>query len=68
MTDFFTPVINIQFEPTSIEGLVSNQSYQRNLSDAHAREMASAFDTSQINPIKISPRDDLIELLPEAKP
>ena len=59
MTDFSAFIPNIQFEQIPINNLVSNQEYQRNLSEVHIRRMVSAFDIFQVNPVKVSRRDDL---------
>ena len=59
MIDLFRFVPDVQFEQIQIKNLVSNQEYQRNLSDIHVRRMVSAFDVFQINPVKVSYRDGL---------
>lgn len=53
--DRFVP--NVYFEKIPIKNLVSNQDYQRNLSQAHIEKAAENFDLYQINPVKVSRRD-----------
>lgn len=52
-------VPNVHFELVPIKNLVSNQDYQRNLSQAHIQRAAENFDRYQINPIKVSRRDGI---------
>lgn len=54
---FFVP--NVHFEQIPIKNLVSNQDYQRNLSQAHIERAAAHFDLYQINPVKVSRRDGI---------
>lgn len=55
--DQFVP--NVHFEKIPIKNLVSNQDYQRNLSQAHIEKAAENFDLFQINPVKVSRRDGI---------
>ena len=55
--DLFVP--NVHFEKIPIKNLVSNQDYQRNLSQAHIEKTAENFDIFQINPVKVSRRDGI---------
>ena len=57
MDKFFDYVPNVHFEKIPIKNLVSNQDYQRNLSQAHIERAAANFDLYQINPVKVSRRD-----------
>lgn len=50
-------VPNVHFEQIPIKNLVSNQDYQRNLSEHHIKRTAQNFDVYQINPVKVSRRD-----------
>lgn len=59
MKDFSAFIPDVVFEQIPIKSLVSNQEYQRNLSMVHIKRMVTAFDKYQINPVKISYRDDL---------
>ena len=59
MADFSAFIPDVQFEQIPIKNLVSNQEYQRNLSMVHVRRMVSAFDIFQINPVKVSYRDNM---------
>ena len=52
-------VPNVYFEKIPIKNLVSNQDYQRNLSQAHIEKAAENFDLYQINPVKVSRRDGI---------
>ena len=52
-------VPKVHFEQIPIKNLVSNQEYQRNLSQAHIRNAAENFDLYQINPVKVSRRDGI---------
>lgn len=55
--DQFVP--DVHFEKIPIKNLVSNQDYQRNLSQAHIEKAAENFDLFQINPVKVSRRDGI---------
>ena len=57
MSDYNMFVPNVHFEQIPIKNLVSNQEYQRNLSQKHILSAASHFDPYQINPVKVSRRD-----------
>ena len=52
-------VPNVHFEQIPIKNLVSNQDYQRNLSQAHIERAVAHFDLYQINPVKVSRRDGI---------
>lgn len=51
MNDYSKFVPNVHFEQIPIRNLVSNQDYQRNLSQAHIARAAAHFDIFQINPV-----------------
>lgn len=55
--DLFVP--EVHFEKIPIKNLVSNQEYQRKLSETHIRRAAANFDIHQINPVKVSRRDGI---------
>lgn len=56
----YNPYIpQVHFELIPINNLVSNQDYQRNLSQKHIQRAAEHFDPYQINPIKVSRRDGI---------
>lgn len=57
MQDFSLFVPNVHFELIPIKNLVSNQDYQRNLSEHHIARAAENFDLYQINPVKVSRRE-----------
>ena len=59
MDDLSFYVPNVHFEQIPIKNLVSNQDYQRNLSQAHIERTAAHFDLYQINPVKVSRRDGI---------
>lgn len=67
MNDNMTPntpnysqyVPDVHFEMIPIKNLVSNQDYQRNLSLKHVKRAAANFDLFQINPVKVSRRDNV---------
>ena len=48
---------DVTFELIPIKNLVSNQEYQRPLSESHIRKTVEEFDVFQINPVKVSRRD-----------
>ncbi|MDD4291089.1 MAG: hypothetical protein PHX51_02465 [Clostridia bacterium] len=52
-------VPNVHFEQIPIKNLVSNQEYQRNLSQSHITRAATHFDLYQINPVKVSRRNGI---------
>ena len=57
MEDYSRYVPNVHFEQIPIKNLVSNQNYQRKLSQSHIAAAAANFDLYQINPVKVSRRD-----------
>lgn len=57
--DYSKFVPNVHFEQIPIKNLVSNQEYQRNLSQSHIQRTTQNFDVNQINPVKVSRRDGL---------
>lgn len=57
MEDYSLYVPNVHFEQIPIRNLVSNQEYQRILSQVHIARAAANFDLYQINPVKVSQRD-----------
>ncbi len=57
--DYGRFVPNVHFEQIPIKNLVSNQEYQRNLSQRHIDRTIKNFDVYQINPVKVSRRDGL---------
>lgn len=59
MEDYSMYVPNVHFEQIPIRNLVSNQEYQRILSQAHIARAAAHFDLYQINPVKVSQRDGI---------
>lgn len=59
MEDLNKYVPNVYFEKIPIRNLVSNQDYQRSLSQAHIAKAAENFDIFQINPVKVSRRDGI---------
>lgn len=59
MSEDFSPYVpQVHFELIPIKNLVSNQEYQRNLSIKHVQRTAAHFDVNQINPVKVSRRND----------
>lgn len=50
---------DVSFELIPIRNLVSNQDYQRKLSENHIRKTLEEFDVYQINPVKVSRRDGI---------
>lgn len=59
MDDYRMFVPNVHFEQIPIKNLVSNQEYQRSLSQTHIARAAKNFDLYQINPVKVSRRDGI---------
>ena len=57
MDDYSCFVPNVHFEQIPIKNLVSNQEYQRALSQRHVANAAANFDLYQINPVKVSRRN-----------
>ncbi len=56
MEEYNRFVPDVHFETIPIKNLVSNQKYQRNLSQSHIAKAAANFDIYQINPVKVSRR------------
>ena len=46
----------VHFELIPIRNLVSNQEYQRSISEKQVLHAAENFDVNQINPVKVSRR------------
>lgn len=59
MQDLSRFVPNVHFEQIPIKNLVSNQEYQRPLSQAQVEKAIEDFDLNQINPVKVSRRDGI---------
>ena len=59
MEDLSVFVPNVHFEQIPIKNLVSNQEYQRTLSQTHIARAAANFDLYQINPVKVSRREGI---------
>ncbi|MGM9936794.1 MAG: DUF6551 family protein [Candidatus Ornithomonoglobus sp.] len=59
MEDYSEFVPRVHFEQIPIKNLVSNQNYQRNLSQNHIVKAAEHFDLYQINPVKVSRRNGI---------
>ena len=59
MQDFSRFVPNVHFEQIPIKNLVSNQEYQRPLSQTQVEKAIEDFDRNQINPVKGSRRDGI---------
>lgn len=57
MSDFSRFVPDVHFEQIPIKNLVSNQEYQRPLSESQVEKAISDFDLNQINPVKVSRRN-----------
>ena len=55
--NYYVP--DVHFELIPIKNLVSNQKYQRNLSQSHIARAVADFDPHQINPVKVSRRDGI---------
>ena len=60
--DLMQFVPKVHFEQIPIRNLVSNQEYQRNLSQHHVQRAAANFDLYQINPVKVSRRNGINSL------
>lgn len=58
-TNFNLFVPQVHYELIPIKNLVSNQDYQRNISEKHVQKAAAHFDVYQINPVKVSRRDGI---------
>ena len=52
-------VPDVHFDLIPIRNLVSNQDYQRGLSESHIIHTIEEFDVYQINPVKVSRRDGI---------
>ena len=52
-------ITDVTFELIPIRNLVSNQDYQRPLSEGHIRKTVEEFDIYQVNPVKVSRRDGI---------
>ena len=50
---------DVTFELIQIRNLVSNQEYQRPLSEGHIRKTVEEFDIFEINPVKVSRRNGI---------
>ncbi len=59
MEDLSRFVPQVSFEQIPIRNLVSNQDYQRSLSQQHIDRASDHFDPYQINPVKVSRRDGI---------
>ena len=59
MEDYSQFIPDVHFERIPIKNLVSNQEYQRNLSESHVKRAVANFDPHQINPVKVSRRNDI---------
>ena len=59
MQDYSLFAPNVYFEKIPIKNLVSNQEYQRSLSQTHIARAVANFDLYQINPVKVSRRDGI---------
>lgn len=59
MEDYSEFIPNVHFEQIPIKNLVSNQEYQRNLSESHVKRAVLNFDLCQINPVKVSRREGI---------
>lgn len=57
MEDFSAFVPDVSFEKIPIKNLVSDQAYQRGLSESHVERTSEQFDLYQINPVKVSRRN-----------
>ena len=53
------------FELIPIKNLMSNQVYQRPLSEGHIISAVKDFDVYQINPVKVSRRNGINYVFPE---
>lgn len=59
MDDLSKFVPDVRFEQIPIKHLVSNQNYQRHLSQKHIKKTVESFDIHQINPVKVSRRNGI---------
>ena len=68
MEDLNQFVPDVRFEKIPIRNIVSNQEYQRNLSQKHIRRTVANFDLLQVNPVKVSRRDGINYVLTASIP
>lgn len=54
MADHSMFVPKVHFELIPIKNLVSNQDYQRNISQQHILQAAEHFNLNQINPVNVA--------------
>lgn len=59
MDDLNQFVPDVVFEKIKIKNLVSNQDYQRSLSQKHIKKTVECFDLHQVNPVKVSRRNGI---------
>lgn len=59
MDDLNQFVPDVVFEKIPIKNLVSNQDYQRSLSQKHIERTVACFDLHQVNPVKVSRRNGI---------
>jgi len=59
MDDYSMYVPKVHFELIPIKNLTSDQEYQRNVSMKHVQNAVENFDLCQINPVKVSRRDNI---------
>lgn len=59
MEDYKDFIPDVHFEQIPIKNLVSNQNYQRNLSEIHVKRAVENFDLYQVNPVKVSRRNGI---------
>ena len=59
MEDYGPYVPRVHYELIPIKNLVSNQNYQRFLSQSHIARAVEGFNVFQINPVKVSRRDGM---------
>ena len=57
LMEHFVPKVHFELLPMS--ALVSNQNYQRNISEQHIKKVANEFNVYQINPVKVSRRNGI---------
>lgn len=59
MKEYSQFIPDLHFEQIPIKNLVSNQEYQRNLSETHIKRAVANFNLCQVNPVKVSRRDGI---------
>lgn len=59
MENFENFMPKVHFEQIPIKNLVSNQEYQRDLSEQHVKRTVENFDPYQVNPVKVSRRNGI---------